>query len=77
MNTKWLKIVISALFALVVIQGYTFFHLISASAARFSVICKSFKTQTQAQHYYDTKQRGYKSLYVSKSGKVCTRLPIN
>lgn len=63
--------ILSFLILLAIIQSSILYNQ-SVKAAKLVIGCKSFKTQIQAQHYYDTKQRGYKNLYVNKYGKVCT-----
>jgi len=35
------------------------------------VTCKQFNNQSEAQHYYDSKQKGYKLLDRDKDGEAC------
>lgn len=46
-----------------------------AGAHKHRTICSQFKTQEEAQIYYDSRDKGYTSLYVNKDGKVCSTLP--
>ena len=46
----------------------TFF---TASVLFGRVVCADFNTQQEAQNYFDSKQKGYKSLDGDKDGEAC------
>lgn len=48
---------------------------VSMPALAGGVVCADFKTQAQAQAYFDAKKPGYKRLDRDKDGIACETLP--
>ena len=49
--------------------------LIAPSAYAKGVVCKDFNHQSEAQSYYDNRQKGWKRLDRDKDGEPCECLP--